>query len=108
MRLNDDPNFEDPSAWEKSPYQPFNFNYTLIPDGKVGRYGIRSVSGDIASVMTAKDIPYDPSKTYRIRAWVRATVSTATPSYLGVRWRDSTGDNGEISITIPVSPIRLD
>lgn len=103
--LNDDPNFEDPSAWEKTPYQPFNFNYTLIPDGKVGRYAIRSVSGAIASVMTAKDIPYDSSKTYRIRAWVRATVSTATPSYLGVRWRHDTGDNGETSITIPVSPI---
>lgn len=104
--LNDDPNFEDPSAWEETPYQPFNFSHiTNMLDGKVGRYGLRSLTGACASVMTPKDIPYDPSKTYRIRAWVRATVETETPSYLGVRWRNATGDNGEISITIPVSPI---
>lgn len=81
--LNFDPALSDASAWAGG------LAFTTISDGAVGSTCARG-QGTFYEV---KRIPVDPTKTYRIRAWVRKSAGANGTLYLGVALNDSSGAN---------------
>lgn len=81
--LNDDPAFADSTAWVTCSGSLY---FCTVTDGKVGTTVIRSpANGCAAWPFSTKKVPVDPSKTYRVRVWVRKS-STAN-GVLYVSWR---------------------
>lgn len=89
--LNDDPNFEDSTAWGSRGGSPNVFTTTTI--GKVGNTIIYA-NGVSIQPITAKRIPIDAAKQYRIKAWIYQNNSTTTLNYITARYADSGGTLG--------------
>lgn len=88
--LNADPGFLDTSAWGSMDlYESCgNFSIATVTDGKVGS-GVLRGSGSSGSsydgFVGCHYIPIDPTKTYRLSAWIRARGTTNGSVYLSVR-----------------------
>lgn len=91
--LNIDPNVTDPSAWVK--YLGANAQFASITDGYIGTSVIQNAGFDTngAWYNGSPRIPLDPTKTYRVRSWARATNSANGQFIIGVALFDSTGAN---------------
>jgi hypothetical protein len=89
--LNDDPNFEDPTAWSSRGSSANVFSTTTV--GKVGN-NIIFANGVSIRPITAKRIPIDAAKQYRIKAWIYQNNSTTTLNYITARYADSGGTLG--------------
>lgn len=86
--LNPDPGFADPSAWMS---YSAGYHFVTLTDGKVGTTALRS---DIKAEITgARPLPFDPSKTYRVKAWARGLAGANGTLYLGVQLLDGNGQN---------------
>ncbi|MBF0406481.1 MAG: tail fiber domain-containing protein [Candidatus Riflebacteria bacterium] len=68
--LNDDPNFEDSSAWTI-----YTGSIETISDGKVGSKCFRSQTAGYSVVYSAKLTPVNKDKQYRLKAVVRKTAN---------------------------------
>lgn len=69
--LNDDPNFEDPSAWTGgSP------TFATVSDGIVGANVMRHTGSE--QIISTRAIVIDRNKTYRARVWVRSLAANST------------------------------
>jgi predicted phage tail protein len=87
--LNDDPNFEDSSAWVDK-YGTSTF--TTVADGKVGNTVIRSMdNGSQSRPFNVKYMAFDPEKTYRVRAWVRRSATSDGILYMSWQTYDESG-----------------
>jgi hypothetical protein len=99
--LNMDPNMADPTAWTL--YSGRVPTFTTVTDGKVGNtvartsYDSTNAVYEKAWVYGAKRIPIDPSKTYRVRAWMRRVSGSGKVAYMGVALFDANG--GDIAST---------
>jgi predicted phage tail protein len=86
--LNDDPNFEDSSAWVDK-YGTSTF--TTVADGKVGNTVVRSPVGGQSWPFNIKYMAFDPEKTYRVRAWVRRSATSNGFLYMSWQTYDESG-----------------
>jgi predicted phage tail protein len=89
--LNDDPAFQDPSAWLLRGGTTGTF--VTIADGSAGTTALQSGSGGGSWYNSAKTIPVDPSKTYRVRCRAR-NLASATGNgvlYIGTALFDASG-----------------
>ncbi|MDD3041174.1 LamG domain-containing protein, partial [Bacteroides sp.] len=87
--LNDDPNFEDPSAW----IVPINGTFASVTDGQVGGTVARQSVG-YGIWRNVKYIPIDRSKTYRVRLWIRtdsAGNGASKPVSIGTNYYTALG-----------------
>lgn len=91
--LNDDPAFKDSTAWLRENGSAGIF--TTVTDGYAGLNVLRSgTPGAAGSWYNATPrVPFDPSKTYRVRGLVRRSAGSDGRLYLGVALFDSTGAN---------------
>lgn len=89
--LNIDPGFLDSSAWTL--FGGIAPTYATVSDGKVGNSVARSNGTDMVWANEAKKVPLDPSKTYRVRGWMRTVAGSGKVAYLGVALFDSAGTN---------------
>lgn len=94
--LNDDPNFQDASAWWL--FAGAAGIFVSITDGSVGTTALQSgpSSGGAGSwYNAAKRVPVDPAKTYRVRGRARNLASATGDGrlYLGVAMFDASGAN---------------
>jgi hypothetical protein len=90
--LNADPGCQDSSAWVKYSSSLSNATFTTITDGLVGNNVIRG--SNRAWYNGADRLPFDPNKTYRVRAVARRSSATANGTcYIGVALFDSSGTN---------------
>jgi hypothetical protein len=97
--LNADPFMTDPNAWEAF-YDNRLPDFTQITDGKVGSTIARTPYAPINGVpyqrawINGKErIPVDPTKTYRVSAWVRKVAGSGRTVYVGVALFDKDGSN---------------
>ena len=70
--LNDDPNCQDQSAWTGWSGNPVA-TVTAITDGKTGNSVLRASTSSRS--ISSRLIPADPSRTYRLSAWVRQSAT---------------------------------
>lgn len=87
--LNSDPSMSDPASWF-----PFSGQavFATVTDGKVGNTVMRSSAAGVQNWMNERlPIPVDPSKTYRVRCWLRTVSGAGSTAYMGVALRDSAG-----------------
>lgn len=87
--LNIDPTCADPSAWETQTGSGVTF--TTVTDGKVGNTVMRSGTSSLWQYEKHL-IPFDPTKTYRVRVWVRSGSANGT-FYLAVLLQNASGSN---------------
>jgi hypothetical protein len=87
--LNLDPGFEDATAWTLTNAG----SIVTLTDGKVGNKAARSITNGTSEVYGSKRIPADIAKVYRVRAWVRKTVTANGSLYIGVQCLDASGAN---------------
>lgn len=81
--LNADPAFADPTAWGS--YSGPTPLFSTVTDGRVGSTVARSTGAGVQSWFTEeRRIPIDPSKTYRVRAWIRTSSGSFSTAYMGV------------------------
>ena len=89
--LNADPGCQDSSAWVRYPSSLSDATFTTITDGLVGNNVIRG--SNRAWYNGADRLPFDPNKTYRVRAVARRSSATANGTcYIGVALFDSSGN----------------
>lgn len=87
--LNTDPYTSDVTAWVNTAGS--NWEIASVTDGKVGTTVIRSNgSTGNAGFVDKNRIPIDPTKTYRLHAWVRR-VSGDRGVYLTAAFKDGSG-----------------
>ena len=90
--LNDDPNFQDLSAWTL-----FSGNvgaFVNVADGSVGSTALQSgTAGPVGSWYNSRRVPFDPAKTYRIRGRARNNGAGDGRLFIGVALFDSPGNN---------------
>ena len=86
--LNDDPCFADPTAWIT--HAGTNV-FATVTDGKVGNTVLRSPTASSSYPFSAKKLPLDPSKTYRVRAWVRKSSTSNGVLYMCWQTYNSAG-----------------
>ena len=90
--VNSDPGMVDPSAWSL-----FGGDLPLfvsVADGKVGNNVARSsAAGAMNWANESRKVPIDPSKTYRVRGWLRTVSGTGSTAYIGTGLFDSAGAN---------------
>lgn len=90
--LNSDPGMLDSSAW--SLYSGALPTFTSVTDGKVGNGVARSSAAGIENWFNeVRKIPVDPTKTYRVRAWMRTVSGAGSTVYMGTALFGSTGAN---------------
>lgn len=90
--LNSDPGMLDSSAW--SLYSGALPTFTSVTDGKVGNGVARSSAAGIENWFNeVRKIPVDPTKTYRVRAWIRTVSGAGSTVYMGTALFGSTGAN---------------
>jgi hypothetical protein len=88
--LNRDPMTADVTAW--SAYGTANWEIAGVTDGKVGGSVIRSVAvAGPAWVYETTRVPIDPTKSYRLHAWIRRK-SGDRGIYLVARFTDQSGN----------------
>ena len=80
--LNDDPNFEDASAWGAHPTYPsyYTSNIVTLTDGAVGNKAMRSNGYSIFA--GARLIPIDVTKSYIQRVQARRSSTATGPLYI--------------------------
>lgn len=89
--LNSDPNFQDASAWESK----FNaLTFTTVADGKAGNSVLRSPVNASCYPFSVEYLALDPSKTYRVRCWVRKSATCNGTLY--VCWQTYDADDIKI------------
>lgn len=82
----------DSSAW--SLYSGALPTFTSVTDGKVGNGVARSSAAGIENWFNeVRKIPVDPTKTYRVRAWMRTVSGAGSTVYMGTALFGSTGAN---------------
>jgi hypothetical protein len=98
--LNQDPNMADSTAWTlyDTGENQVTAQFATITDGKVGNTVARNPvkgAGYAGTWMNAaKRTPIDPTKTYRVRAWIRRVAGSGTrAAYIGVALFDANGSN---------------
>jgi hypothetical protein len=85
--LNKDPGPTDIGSW--NPLGSLVGTIQTVTDGKVGPLVMRSAA---PTEYESERIPYDPTKTYRVRAWVRNPTGANGVLYLGLGVFDHAGN----------------
>lgn len=89
--LNADPNLTDATAWTVGGN---GLVFATVADGKVGNTVARTTGAGVqGNALGAAFVPFDPSKTYRVRCWIRAVSGAASYAYMGVALNDAAGVN---------------
>jgi len=87
--LNVDPYLQDKASWLP---RAGAFEIVQVQDGRVGDSVLRNTSPN-AEVWGGVRIPFDPNKTYRVKAWARGRASPNGNLYVGLQLLDSFGQN---------------
>lgn len=92
--LNDDPNFQDASAWKVSLWGTIP-NFTTDSAGYNGINVAQSDTGaGTKSCTTVRPVPVSPGKTYRLSVWARKSADANGVLYLRYEYRDSSNNTG--------------
>ena len=86
--LNSDPGCTDLTAWEDVSGGGGGSIVTLT-DGKTGATALRG--GPSTTEYGSHRQPYDPTKSYRVRAWARRDATANGTLYIGIGIRDHSG-----------------
>jgi hypothetical protein len=94
--LNRDPNFLDSSVWSA-------YNVTTgLTDGKAGSVAMTNTSGSTLWPLDTALIPVDPTKTYRVHAWLRKVSGSGNDAtYVWIDERDYAGNYVQDSYVTP-------
>lgn len=91
--LNSDPNTTDLTAWDFAGGLAVGLIAT-VTDGKVGSTTLRS---NPESYYVSHKQPYDPAKSYRVRAWARRNATANGVLYLGMGVYNNAGAFADIT-----------
>jgi len=84
--LNEDTGFTDNTAWYL--YNAMPITFTTVSDPVYGPNVARGYTGGESWLISAKKIPLDPNKTYRVKYWVRKSGTANGYLFLGLAMFD--------------------